>query len=882
VKGVYLFFLLVSLVLGPLAPANSQEGSVSRSEPLNLEAKMVRHWNVFSGLPSDSITALYQDAKGYLWIGTFDSILRYDGNSFDTYDGRQTPGLLLHSASVFLETEDRLWIGSVNEGLAVFQDQTFTTFTRDEGLLSDSIMSLEYDSSGRLWVGTSLGLQTGPDSDFALPEYSVADPFARQGVPALLSHDDWGLIAAAQQGGIYLHADTHPTLVPGSADLFVRDITRWADGTILAGTSTGMVFELSPDGLREIPAFRVSGGSVRDLFYNSSTGRLWVASDSSLAYFRTDGTGRSVEEPEEVFSHTLKKVLEDSDGNLWLGTRSGGLFALADSRFTERVTVAPGDDAAVNSVAVDDAGGLWVASDRGLHYFKDERRIENRLTEFLDGVRVKHVLAHDGELYVSTLSPYGLLYTEEQEIRFLNEDRGIPSNIIKMSLIDSRGTLWISTAKGLVRRADGELTVFNRDSGFIADELYQIREDSTGALWVCTVHQGLVRLDRNGAYRRYGPEEGLRGNMVFSCYEDLQGQYWISTTEGVFLLDRTGRIHSLDYAKGLPYLYAYNAFPAGDTLVISSVNGVATTSIESASMAATGEIPVARMHQWGIADGLSGSPNALSWPTYHENGLWIPTHRGADYFPLDDIQIHQPDAAHRPATVHLDRITVDGEPYPGSMIQYETRDRVTRLEFHYSYPSLSDGHRLVFSSRLLGYQDEWSAPTTRRSTVYTNVGGGHYTFQVRAARVAGRPREESTIPWNESVSFPFQIESRLAVLKQILYSIAFLCLGGVLVINLILIRQGTRPRLFKPKPRTFAEQTPEAVSLQDAMKALQEEYALTEREAEFLLLLARGMRDKEIAKELGCAVSTVSNSFSRIYKKTGAKGRTELVALLHR
>lgn len=869
--------LLLSLVLGPLTSIIGQEGAVHHADRLSLDGKMVRHWSILSGLPSDSITALYQDRAGYLWVGTFDSVFRFDGASFDAYDRRHTPGLLIHSASVFLESDNRLWIGSVNEGLAVFQDQAFTTFTTDDGMLSDSVMSLEHDSAGRLWVGTNQGLQLGPDDGFALPEYRVPDPFARQGVTSVLYHEDWGLIAAAQQGGIYVHADENPVLLPGSDNAVIRDMIRWGENKILAGTSDGRVVELTSEGMVEISNLRVAGGPVRDLQFNPTTGRLWIASDSSLACRGPDGVKRVVEEPEAALAHTLKSILEDSEGNLWLGTRSGGLFAVTDSRFAKTVRVGESDTPAVNSVAVESDGGMWIASDNGLHHFEEGRAVENRLTELLDGIRVKHVQEHDGELYVSTISPYGLVYTEGTEIRFLNEEHGMPSNVIKMSLVDSRGVLWISTSKGVVNRESGQLTVYNRDSGFIADEIYQINEDSKGVIWVCTVDEGLVSLDRNGAYRQYGPQDGLEGNMVFSCYEDLQGNYWISTTEGVFLLDRTDRLHLLDYSKGLPYLYAYNAVPVGDMLVLTSVAGVATTSIGSATSAARGETAFVPMEEWGIEDGLSGSPNALSWPTYHKGGLWIPTHRGADYFPLDR---QEPEYPHR--TVDLHRVTMDGEPCPGSTSSYLVQDGIDRLEFHYSYPSLSGAHRMVFSSRLVGYQEAWSEPADRRSTIYTNVGTGEYTFQVRWARVPGRSTQESDISWSGLRSFPVEIR-RAGPRPVLLLSVpSFLAVGAVGFLALRVRRRRSNPRLIAPASKEGADVAAGESSLSDSVKSLQTRYALTERETEYLVLLSRGMRDKEIAKELGCAVSTVSNSFSRIYKKTGVKGRTELVALIHR
>lgn len=827
---------------------------------IDLDSRNIRHWDIFSGLPSDSITSLHQDQLGNIWLGTYDTVATFDGRNFESFDQRNTPGLLTHSASVFLEDENRLWIGSSNEGLALLENGEFTTYTIADGLLSNSISSLALDESGKLWIGTNRGLQMGPVEDFALPRYPQEDPFSHRQVNHLLFHHGLGLVASCSDGGIYLNSQENPQLVEQSHSLRVARMVLWKDDKILLGVRGGQVFSLDNQGIRELTMLNSHGGSIRDIHYSPERESLWIASSRALLHQDSQGNLTSLEAGHPMLDYTPKAVLEDREGNLWIGTRSGGLFALSASPFSGRRTGAALGNVTVNSLAPSPEGEIWIGSDQGLHLWTNDTLEDHELSDLLRGIRVKHVFISQETLYISTLSDMGLVIYRNGSVEYLNKDAGMPSNTIKMSLIDSRGVLWISTSNGVVRLEDQQLTIYNKDSGFPSDEIYQIMEDSQQRIWISTVHDGLICLERNGAYQQYNQESGLPGDMVFSCYEDLQGRFWISTAAGCFILERNGEIVPFSFRNGLPYLYTYNAIPHEDRVYFTSVAGLSYGLNDNIRAAAGTDRGYAELRHLGIQDGLLASPNALSWPSFMGDNLWIPTHRGASLFhPLED---NAPGVSEE---FHIKAVHGDTGRFQQMDQSYQAMGLQESMEVYYAYPSLQLNHRALFSYRLLGYQNEWSSPSANDRAVFTQIKPGSYRFELRMALSNSSQGVEEVLHWSPALSREINISRTPIQWIWIVLSILLIA-----VISLILFLRWKK----KKTPSMYPAKTGDITHLQ-------KEYGLTNREMEFIHALNQGLRDKEIANNLNCAVSTVSNSFSRIYRKTSTKGRSDLVKMIH-
>ena len=150
-------------------------------------------WQTESGLPQNSVLAIAQTGDGYLWFGTEEGLVRFDGVRFTVFDKRNTLSLRSNTISVLLEDRSgSLWIGTNGGGLTHLKNGRFTTLTTQDGLAGNVILSLHEDREGNLWVGTDGGgLNRFRDGKFAT--YTVKNGLADNAVFSICEDRDGSL-----------------------------------------------------------------------------------------------------------------------------------------------------------------------------------------------------------------------------------------------------------------------------------------------------------------------------------------------------------------------------------------------------------------------------------------------------------------------------------------------------------------------------------------------------------------------------------------------------------------------------------------------------------------------------------------------------------------
>ena len=119
---------------------------------------VTRVWHTEDGLPQNSVNAMLQDHHGYIWIGTFGGLARFDGERFTVFDSANTPGFGSDQISSLYESRSgALWIGTVDGGLIRLQDGVATTFTERDGLPNRWVTSIRGDVEGKVWINTAVG-----------------------------------------------------------------------------------------------------------------------------------------------------------------------------------------------------------------------------------------------------------------------------------------------------------------------------------------------------------------------------------------------------------------------------------------------------------------------------------------------------------------------------------------------------------------------------------------------------------------------------------------------------------------------------------------------------------------------------------------------------
>jgi len=700
-------------------------------------------WHVADGLPQDNVVSIAQTPDGYLWLGTEEGLVRFDGLRFTTFDKSNTPemrsndiysllvdrmgnlwigtggggvlrmtqgkfvafttqnGLSNNSVLSLCEGQNHaIWIGTEGGGVNRIQDGRFTVYDSKAGLSDDSVYSIVASKDGSVWFGTGAGLSQLKDGSFT--NFSVQQGLPNKNVRALFEDRDGTLWVGTNGGGLSQFRAGHFktfTTKDGLSSNAVFSVYQDKEGTLWIGT-VGGGFNRWSNG-KFTPYSKTIGDPRQDVwaFLQDREGTLWICSGDGLSQLR-DGQATTYSSVDGLSSDTVLPIYEDREGSLWLGTAGGGLNRFRNGQFTSYTVKNGLADGFVLSVTEDQAGALWIATRHGLNRMKD-----GKFTVYTtkDGLPNDIVLCmwpdRDGNLWLGTRSGLGR-YHGGKFATYTTRD-GLSNNYVTFIYQDHNGILWVGTGGGgLNRYSNGKFTAFTTRDGLSSDMVTAIHEDEDGILWVGTSGGGLNRFSGN-KFTSITMKDGLSDDKIFQILEDRKQNFWMSSNRGIF-----------------------------------RVSGQQLRDFADRKITAIQSVP------YGVSEGMksrecNGGFQPAGWAA-RDGRMWFPTMNGAVV--IDPASISA--SGLRPQ-VRVEAVVVDRQVFaPGETIQLMLGEG--KLEFHYTGISLSAAKRVNFKYRLEGFDNEWVEAGDRRVAFYTNLPPGHYRFRVMAAGDDGR--------WNEAAA----------------------------------------------------------------------------------------------------------------------------------
>jgi len=708
-------------------------------------------WTTADGLPQNSVTSIVEAPDGYLWIGTFGGLARFDGTSFHPEGRVDSSGHHIDRVlALAVGPDSALWIGT-EDGLLRYKNEVYQRFSAADGLPDNQVTVLHLDHAGVLWVGTQRGIGRLVGAGRFEALRSIGGVPLEQ-VTALVEDAAgvlWGSAGdrlVTLPGGTLASARWQPPPVPGARALLQRDrggalwfsLTR---GVARVDSGAARVYRdvsgaSGPAVVGEDPAGGLWLGTNNDgLFsvefeHGSATATRYPLPDRGTAYrvravyvdregdtwFGTNASGLLRAKRNLFTTYTTASglshdvataVYEDAEGTLWAGTNCGGLNAIDLSRQTVRLFKPrrPGDprgDACVFALTEAPAGTMWAGTwGGGLTRIIGSR--EERW-KHLPGLRDSVVLAlftdREGAVWVGTNSGGLAALRHVRVAASYTTENGLADNSVHCIYQTRDGALWIGTLKGVSRLVDGRITSYKGADGLSAEYVRAIHQDPDGNLWLGTYGGGLDLL-RDGRFTAITRRDGLADDVVSAILEDDRGNLWMSGNRGIF---RVARGDLLAFADGrLPRVHSVLYGP-GDGLRKAETNG--------------GFQPAA----WKDGSGR----------------LWFPTVEGLAMVDPARIQVID-----RPPPVQIEEVVVNGVSHVPSD-EIEVGPERSNLEFRYTGISLSDPQDVTFRYRLDGFDPDWVEAGTRRVAYYPGLRPGRYTFVVTAANRDGI--------WNEAGS----------------------------------------------------------------------------------------------------------------------------------
>ena len=745
------FFLLIHLLCS-LVHAESAYAQTSRQRVLDPEKTLTqfvhRSWDVSDGLPQNSVNAIVKTSDGFLWLGTQEGLVRFDGSVFKVYNRSTEDALRSDDIRVLkVDSQNVLWIGTRGGGVARYRDGVFAGGELDSTLDKARITGIQraLDNS-HVWVGTShhgvWKVRNG--------EAEKLDGLPSDAITSIVQDNVGALWIGTRDAGLLRWKDSDITAYSGDTGFISNDITAlaWDDRAARLWVGTRDKGVLSMEG-EDTAHYNTSTGLPTDnilSLYVDAGGIVWVGTDQAglvriIPVGAWENNVSQINSENGLSGDVVKAVFSDEEANLWVGTDGGGLNLFREGKFTTYTSNEGLVDDFVFSIHEDPQQAVWFSTQKGV-----TRMYEGTMTSFSvqDGLANEFVTSivstADSTVWMGTYGG-GLSRYRDGSFSTFTDKNGLPDNGVFALFKDSKDVLWIGTGGGVVTYDEGIKRVITTDHGLTSNLITVIEEDNDGSMWVGTYNAGLNRIVGDKVMP-FMARDGLSSDEILSLYVDDEGVLWVGTyggglnriVNGVVTTYRTkDGMFNDNVSQILEDDFGY--------LWMSCNKGLFRVSKEELTAFAEEEIDRIHYEAFGTSDGLkspefNGGVQPAGWEG-KDGRMWFPSGKGAAVIDPANIPRHT-----RPPTIYIEELIVDREPV-------DTNGQITlspgehNIEVHYIGLNFVAAERTRYWYKLDGVDSDWQDAGSRRTAYYTSLDPGEYTFRVIAENSDGIQSESA-------------------------------------------------------------------------------------------------------------------------------------------
>ena len=690
-------------------------------------------WGADNGLPNGNGMVMAQTADGYLWIGTFSGLFRFDGVTITYFDQQTAPGMK-QAAGIGIKAlcaakDGSLWIGTNGRGLVHLQNGVFNVYTTSEGLSDNTVRSVIEGRDGSIWIATDTGLDRLQNGKFTI--YGAGDGLTSNSI-RVIHEDTKGTLWVGSEVGIDQFKQGKFTRflmnLPGGekGQKPVTDIEESRDGSLWIGLFGGGLLRIRIQDGRQT-TFTTHEGLSNDYVHSileDRDGNLWIGTVGGLNRF-TEDQFSSYTAKDGLPQNNVFGIFEDREGNLWAGVDgTSSLNRFRDGKFLAYTTQEGLAGDSVYSVWQRRDGSIWAGSDGGLSEFDHGRfapyasdQFNNRVTAIME--------SRDGSLWFGT-GGSGLGRLKNGHLTLYTKRDGLANDQVWCLAEDKEGSVWIGTNDGLNRLQNEKLTSYTLNDGLPSQMIRMLAVDREGNLWIGG-NSGLTQF-KDGMFKTYTTKDGMSSNSPRTLYADSQGVLWIGTMGGGINRLKDGKFTVVTAGQGLFEDYIMDIHEDGNgNFWLGGQKGVSKVSRKQLEDVADGKISSVRSTGYGRTDGVRAGVSSGTTPSVcktTDGRLWFPTYAGIVVVDPDHIRTENLAPPVLIEQVVIDRKQVEmGRPVAQSA-------RKGELEFHYTAPTFTTPEKMQFKYRLEGFDDDWVEAGTRRVAYYTNIPPGTYVFHV--------------------------------------------------------------------------------------------------------------------------------------------------------
>ena len=675
-----------------------------------------------NGLDTSAANDVVQTPDGFIWIGTYNGLTRYDGTSFYRYP---VSSGIYSVAALYVSKKGELYIGTNDSGLALYKDNRFTFWQRNDGLSSNTIRDIAENEEGLMFIGTTEGLSFKNKEDYITRE---ADPrLARQYIKELhpapgnkvcgLTKDGALFIYKGQELVSFFKADyfTFGNVVAMEADPYRHDeywVGTTGDKVVkikITGQETQVLKTMTTEGRH----------TVNDMLLRPN-GSLFVTTDNGVGYFDIKDDFHAIDKMR--FNNSVDSVMVDYEDNMWFSSSRMGVAKLTYNSFRDIFALGGISPRVVNSVLKHN-GITYVATDRGLLTLKGEQRINTPISELLRSIRTRHVyLDSKGNLWFATYSKLGLVkYSPDGTIKSFSRKDGLPHERTRVIMEASDGSIYVGTRDGLgVIRNDKVVKTFTGSNGRLANSQVLCLLEADGKIYVGTDGGGINMIRDDQIVYILDQQDGLRAGVILRMAKDPeQGGIWISTGNSIAHLkdNQLQTVQNFPSTNNFDFLF----LPTGEMLVTCNQGVYVTTASKLLKDGSYDYLLSQR-------EGLSGALTANSFNYIEGNErLYLCMQNG-----LCELNLESLDQSTSPKKFCVPSINIDGVDYPLDEDKpLKIASDATRITYK-AFVLTNTLNNVIMSTYLEGFDRdvEKISRFENKERTYTNLAGGTYKLHV--------------------------------------------------------------------------------------------------------------------------------------------------------
>lgn len=674
------------------------------------------------GLPHNLVQAVAQGSDGFIWLGTWEGVVRFNGRAFTVFDGQNTPGVELSGvAAILAEDDGAMLFGTINDGVYRYEHGRWEAVGGASGR-DLSISALQRDADGTLWVASGERLLRLSQQNELMP--AATQPGLPETLITSLAQDGGKGLLIGTERGVFQLRDGQLSPWQATTGWLVRDVVADGGGGWLVGTDDG-VHWLHKGGQWQhlFPGERV------DRVRRDAAGGLWISLSAGRLEHYAEGQRERIQVPGQV----SPALTIDREGLVWAGS-TDGLFRV-DLGAAAGLTRAEGlGSDYVRAITQTNDGTIWIGHSEGMNRMRGEQITPIRLLpgEGRD-TSVLALAAIPGGVWAGTYNQGVWRLDTEGRVQQRLTLPGVVQPLIRALLVDADGSLWIGAADGLYHHSisNGLMEHYGNEQGLPGEVVHALYRDASGVLWIGT-NSGMASMDGTGKLRAWTTKEGFPARYVFDFLGDANGDLWMATDHG--LLRKRGLDFTVfDHRKGLPRDKIFRILDDGNGhLWLPSNQGVFRLERSDLVAVAAGARSQLAVQVIDHTDGMptsqnNGASTPAGWLT-HDGQLLFPTAHGVAV--IDPERVNRNVRPRRPPVV-IEDVVVDGQVQPVRGA-YLLPHHVERIAVAYAGLGFQAPDKMRYRYRLEGFDTEWVNAVSRTEAVYTNLAPGRYRLRVQA------------------------------------------------------------------------------------------------------------------------------------------------------